>query len=119
MLRVFELHDALVAVRVWTLCKRGVIQDVLVRAALVFGDSRGDWLVICAGFAGRELPGTGCDVALWGTYCTGAMLDALSLVTLYRPEEVGEESESLTLIFVLDEAAVPVVEAPLSFTSLE
>ena len=47
------------------------------------------------------------------------MLDALSLVTLYRPEEVGEESESLTLIFVLDEAAVPGGEAPLSFTGLE
>ena len=47
------------------------------------------------------------------------MLDALSLVAFYRPEEVGEKSESLTLISVLDEAAVPMVQVPLSFAGLE
>ena len=47
------------------------------------------------------------------------MLDAWSLVAFYRPEEVGEKSESLTLVFFLDEAAVPVVQASLSVADLE
>ena len=47
------------------------------------------------------------------------MLDVLPLVAFYRPEKVGEESEGLALIFVLDEAAVHVVQAPLSLDGLE
>ena len=47
------------------------------------------------------------------------MLDALSFVVSNRPDEVGEKPESLPLVLFLYEAAMPVIQAPLPFASLE